>query len=118
MLGGAPDQTGTYHDVALVEDGRLAGCDAVARRVELEAKPARRRRDQRRDGVGAVPKLRVRTGDRDVQPPGSVDPAAAQRATRADDDRVRARVGAEDVQRLRSRDAEPLPLAGREPPVA
>src|SRR5690242_8342431 len=117
MLGAAPDQPGADHHIPLVQDGRLPGCDAVARRLELEAKAAARRLDECRNGLGPVAQLCVGTGDRDIDPPCRLHARPPEGSTRTDDDRVRTRTRTEHVERLRGGESESLPLARREPPM-
>src|SRR6266508_879658 len=117
MLGALADQPVADNRVPVVEDGRLAGRDAVARRGEPEAEAVGRRLDAGSDGVRPIPQLNVGVLDRQVEASCQVDRRARQRAARADDDGIRAGVRAQGVERLRGCDAESLSLSGREAPV-
>src|SRR5690242_2162270 len=116
MLGTAPDLTGAYHGVALVEDSHLARSHAVARLVELEPETPRGRHHPSGDGFGAVAQLDGGTLHRHVETPRRIDCRARQRRTRPDDDGVRPRVGAEREERSRRREPEALALARSEAP--
>src|SRR5438132_256350 len=111
------DQAGADHHVLLVQHGRLPGSDAERGLVEVEAKSMVGRIDPCSDRAGAVAQLGVGACDRDIQRAADVDGRAPERFARTDDDGVRARVGADRVERLGRRDPEALPLAGSEAPV-
>src|SRR5436190_12569791 len=117
MLGTGSDQACADDDVFVVEHGRLAGRHAVGLLVELQPKTAGRRLDAGGQWLGAVAELDVRPRDRQVQPAGHGDGGPREGGAGTDDDRVRLRLRAQRVERLRRGDAEALPLAGREAPV-
>src|SRR6266576_2692395 len=118
MLGASVDLPGTDDDIAVVEHSGLPGRNPVARHVEGEAEPATGRLHTRRHRHRPVAQLRLGALDRDVQTTGGLDGRACEGRERSDDDAVRARIRAQRVQRLSRGDAEALPLAGREAPMA
>src|SRR5215218_8857118 len=84
----------------------------------MQGEAARARLDLGGDRRRPVAQLRLDTPDRRVQAPSSPHLAAGERLARPDDERVRARLGAQGVERDPGRDADALPLARGEAPVA
>src|SRR5581483_827404 len=117
-LVGSQDHACTDHGVPVVEHGRLAGCDAVGGLVEPELEAVGGRGDGRRDRGRAVAELRVDAAGDGLAPEAAadVDARARESGARAGDDGVRARVGAERVERLAGGDAEAAALARGEAP--
>src|SRR5439155_2342 len=112
------DQSATDDGVAFVEDGGLTAGDPVGGLVELEPEPGGGRLDARDSGGRPVAELCLGALYRNVQPPARAHARGRECRARADDDRVRARLAAQDVERRPGRDADSLPLPRSEAPVA
>src|SRR5918999_281519 len=109
---------GADDDVAFVEHRRLPGRHAVRGLVQEHAKAARELLHLAGHGRRAVAKLDVGAVDLDEEPPVGADTPPGEPLARPDHDAVRTRERLQRVDGRAGRDAEPLPLAGREAPVA
>ena len=112
------DQPVSDDRVAVVQHRRLAVCDPVRRLVELEPEATSCGLDPSRNRGRAVAELRLDPLGGGVEPTADGDLRARERRARADDDGVRRRACAEDVERLGCREPEAATLARREPPEA
>src|SRR5438477_1872664 len=104
--------------VVLVENGGLPRSHAVRRRVEQEPEPVLGLLHRGRDRGRPVPPFDLGAIHPDVQPSTDGNRFDGKRLPRPDDDRVRAGIGAQHVERLCRRDPQPAALAGREAPEA
>src|SRR5690242_11424305 len=108
------------HDVAIVQDHRLAGRHGVLRAGERDVQVATRpRRHAGGDRRGMRSDLRLAVERRggpfaaDERYAAGVEGVALQRRARADDDGVARAVEPGDVERLAGGDAKPFALADR-----
>src|SRR5579884_1881385 len=104
--------------VPVIEHRGLPGSDAVGGLVELEPEATGGGLDAGRHRRRAVAELRLDPVGVRVEPAADVHLRAGERGARADDDRVRGRPRAEDVERLGRGEAQATPLPGREAPEA
>src|SRR6266540_99409 len=84
----------------------------------MEPEAAVSQLDRGRDRRRAVAQLHLGALDRNEERAGDVHMLASQRFSASHDDRVRARLGAQDVQRAPRGDPEAAPLSRRETPEA